>query len=154
MVCVHSALTVQVFKSLLHHWTSNCDFKGDDRLLLLLVLFHSFNIIYTIVFHITVDFKKALFAGLLLVDVMCCSLRSVGGPYSCVLIYSLPCTIHVYHRSTSADYWGSGHLAAAGNHKWSQKVPALDRSAATQADSVPLFQCIDGIRIRYRPTDC
>ncbi|XP_069581077.1 endonuclease G, mitochondrial [Brachyistius frenatus] len=35
-------------------------------------------------------------------------------------------SIHVFHRSTSADYRGSGfdrgHLAAAANHKWSQKA--------------------------------
>lgn len=35
-------------------------------------------------------------------------------------------SVHMYHRSTNADYKGSGfdrgHLAAAGNHKWSQKA--------------------------------
>uniref|UniRef100_A0A673M9D1 Endonuclease n=1 Tax=Sinocyclocheilus rhinocerous TaxID=307959 RepID=A0A673M9D1_9TELE len=34
-------------------------------------------------------------------------------------------SVHVYHRSTNVDYKGSGvdrgHLAAAANHKWSQK---------------------------------
>lgn len=34
--------------------------------------------------------------------------------------------MHVFHRATNADYKGSGfdrgHLAAAGNHKWSQKA--------------------------------
>ncbi|KAM9744625.1 endonuclease G, mitochondrial [Menidia menidia] len=35
-------------------------------------------------------------------------------------------SVHVFHRSTNADYRGSGfdrgHLAAAANHKWSQKA--------------------------------
>ena len=35
-------------------------------------------------------------------------------------------SVHMYHRSTNADYKGSGfdrgHLAAAGNHKWNQKA--------------------------------
>lgn len=35
-------------------------------------------------------------------------------------------SVHVYHRATNADYRGSGfdrgHLAAAANHKWSQKA--------------------------------
>ncbi|XP_059911095.1 endonuclease G, mitochondrial [Gadus macrocephalus] len=35
-------------------------------------------------------------------------------------------SVHVYHRSTNQDYRGSGfdrgHLAAAANHKWSQKA--------------------------------
>ncbi|XP_007228964.3 endonuclease G, mitochondrial [Astyanax mexicanus] len=35
-------------------------------------------------------------------------------------------SVHVYHRSTNPDYRGSGfdrgHLAAAANHKWSQKA--------------------------------
>lgn len=35
-------------------------------------------------------------------------------------------SVHVFHRSTNADYKGSGfdrgHLAAAANHKWSQKA--------------------------------
>lgn len=35
-------------------------------------------------------------------------------------------TVHVYHRSANSDYKGSGfdrgHLAAAANHKWSQKA--------------------------------
>ncbi len=35
-------------------------------------------------------------------------------------------SVHVYHRSSKADYRGSGfdrgHLAAAANHKWSQKA--------------------------------
>ncbi|KAG7214273.1 hypothetical protein INR49_007513 [Caranx melampygus] len=35
-------------------------------------------------------------------------------------------SIHMFHRSTNADYRGSGfdrgHLAAAANHKWSQKA--------------------------------
>lgn len=35
-------------------------------------------------------------------------------------------SVHVYHRSTNADYRGTGfdrgHLAAAANHKWSQKA--------------------------------
>lgn len=35
-------------------------------------------------------------------------------------------TVHIYHRSTNADYRGTGfdrgHLAAAANHKWSQKA--------------------------------
>uniref|UniRef100_A0A8C8DIG7 Endonuclease n=1 Tax=Oryzias sinensis TaxID=183150 RepID=A0A8C8DIG7_9TELE len=35
-------------------------------------------------------------------------------------------SVHVFHRATNADYKGSGfdrgHLAAAGNHKWSQKA--------------------------------
>ncbi|XP_008334598.1 endonuclease G, mitochondrial [Cynoglossus semilaevis] len=35
-------------------------------------------------------------------------------------------SVHVFHRSTNQDYKGSGfdrgHLAAAGNHKWSQKA--------------------------------
>lgn len=35
-------------------------------------------------------------------------------------------SVHVYHRSTNSDYRGSGfdrgHLAAAANHKWSQKA--------------------------------
>lgn len=35
-------------------------------------------------------------------------------------------TVHEYHRATNADYRGSGfdrgHLAAAANHKWSQKA--------------------------------
>ena len=35
-------------------------------------------------------------------------------------------SVHVYHRSTNQDYKGSGfdrgHLAAAANHKWSQKA--------------------------------
>nr|XP_055023743.1 endonuclease G, mitochondrial-like [Misgurnus anguillicaudatus] len=35
-------------------------------------------------------------------------------------------SVHVYHRSSNADYKGSGfdrgHLAAAANHKWSQKA--------------------------------
>lgn len=35
-------------------------------------------------------------------------------------------TVHVYHRSTNLDYRGSGfdrgHLAAAANHKWSQRA--------------------------------
>lgn len=35
-------------------------------------------------------------------------------------------SVHVYHRSSNADYRGSGfdrgHLAAAANHKWSQKA--------------------------------
>ncbi|XP_022076918.1 endonuclease G, mitochondrial [Acanthochromis polyacanthus] len=35
-------------------------------------------------------------------------------------------SIHIFHRSTNADYRGSGfdrgHLAAAANHKWSQKA--------------------------------
>ncbi|XP_005992152.1 endonuclease G, mitochondrial [Latimeria chalumnae] len=35
-------------------------------------------------------------------------------------------SVHEYHRSTNADYRGSGfdrgHLAAAANHKWSQKA--------------------------------
>lgn len=35
-------------------------------------------------------------------------------------------TVHVYHRATNADYRGTGfdrgHLAAAANHKWSQKA--------------------------------
>lgn len=34
--------------------------------------------------------------------------------------------MHVFHRATNADYRGSGfdrgHLAAAANHKWSQKA--------------------------------
>lgn len=35
-------------------------------------------------------------------------------------------SVHVYHRATNSDYKGSGfdrgHLAAAANHKWSQKA--------------------------------
>ncbi|XP_074067107.1 endonuclease G, mitochondrial [Macrotis lagotis] len=35
-------------------------------------------------------------------------------------------SVHVYHRATNADYRGSGfdrgHLAAAANHRWSQKA--------------------------------
>ncbi|KAI5615366.1 endonuclease G, mitochondrial [Silurus asotus] len=35
-------------------------------------------------------------------------------------------SVHVYHRATNSDYRGSGfdrgHLAAAANHKWSQKA--------------------------------
>ncbi|XP_056890262.1 endonuclease G, mitochondrial isoform X2 [Takifugu flavidus] len=35
-------------------------------------------------------------------------------------------SVHIFHRATSADYKGSGfdrgHLAAAANHKWSQKA--------------------------------
>ncbi|XP_030579568.1 endonuclease G, mitochondrial isoform X1 [Archocentrus centrarchus] len=35
-------------------------------------------------------------------------------------------SVHIFHRATNADYKGSGfdrgHLAAAGNHKWSQKA--------------------------------
>lgn len=35
-------------------------------------------------------------------------------------------SVHVYHRATNADYKGTGfdrgHLAAAANHKWSQKA--------------------------------
>ncbi|XP_061880117.1 endonuclease G, mitochondrial-like [Entelurus aequoreus] len=35
-------------------------------------------------------------------------------------------SLHVYHRATNADYRGSGldrgHMAAAANHKWSQKA--------------------------------
>ncbi|XP_061749959.1 endonuclease G, mitochondrial [Nerophis ophidion] len=35
-------------------------------------------------------------------------------------------SLHVYHRATNADYKGSGldrgHMAAAANHKWSQKA--------------------------------
>uniref|UniRef100_A0A3Q2CRW1 Endonuclease n=1 Tax=Cyprinodon variegatus TaxID=28743 RepID=A0A3Q2CRW1_CYPVA len=35
-------------------------------------------------------------------------------------------SIHIFHRATNADYRGSGfdrgHLAAAANHKWSQKA--------------------------------
>ncbi|XP_074526783.1 endonuclease G, mitochondrial [Halichoeres trimaculatus] len=35
-------------------------------------------------------------------------------------------SVHMFHRATNADYRGSGfdrgHLAAAGNHKWSQKA--------------------------------
>ncbi|KAM6954187.1 endonuclease G, mitochondrial [Aplochiton taeniatus] len=35
-------------------------------------------------------------------------------------------SVHLYHRATNADYRGSGfdrgHLAAAANHKWSQKA--------------------------------
>lgn len=35
-------------------------------------------------------------------------------------------SVHVYHRSSNADYRGSGfdrgHMAAAANHKWSQKA--------------------------------
>ncbi|MEQ2313006.1 hypothetical protein AMECASPLE_037161 [Ameca splendens] len=35
-------------------------------------------------------------------------------------------SVHVFHRATNADYRGSGfdrgHLAAAANHKWSQKA--------------------------------
>lgn len=35
-------------------------------------------------------------------------------------------SVHVYHRATNMDYKGSGfdrgHLAAAANHKWSQKA--------------------------------
>lgn len=35
-------------------------------------------------------------------------------------------SIHMFHRSTNADFRGSGfdrgHLAAAANHKWSQKA--------------------------------
>lgn len=37
-----------------------------------------------------------------------------------------PPSVHVFHRATNADYRGSGfdrgHLAAAANHKWSQKA--------------------------------
>lgn len=40
----------------------------------------------------------------------------------CVVV----CSVHVFHRATNADYRGSGfdrgHLAAAANHKWSQKA--------------------------------
>lgn len=36
--------------------------------------------------------------------------------------------MHEFHRATNADYRGSGfdrgHLAAAANHKWSQKAMA------------------------------
>lgn len=35
-------------------------------------------------------------------------------------------SVHIFHRATNADYRGSGfdrgHLAAAANHKWSQKA--------------------------------
>ncbi|XP_061527169.1 endonuclease G, mitochondrial isoform X4 [Phycodurus eques] len=37
-----------------------------------------------------------------------------------------PCSVHVFHRATNGDYRGSGldrgHMAAAANHKWSQKA--------------------------------
>lgn len=49
---------------------------------------------------------------------MCCSVRHALPP----LLHS----VHMFHRATNGDYRGSGfdrgHLAAAANHKWSQKA--------------------------------
>ncbi|XP_035514268.1 endonuclease G, mitochondrial isoform X1 [Morone saxatilis] len=43
-----------------------------------------------------------------------------------LFIFYTPPSVHLFHRATNADYRGSGfdrgHLAAAANHKWSQKA--------------------------------
>ena len=40
--------------------------------------------------------------------------------------YMSTCSVHAFHRATNQDFRGSGfdrgHLAAAANHKWSQKA--------------------------------
>lgn len=62
--------------------------------------------------------------------------------------------MHVFHRATNADYRGSGfdrgHLAAAANHKWTQK--AMDdtfylSNVAPQVNNVPLSLLEEGQRL-------
>lgn len=68
--------------------------------------------------------------------------------------------MHVFHRATNADYRGSGfdrgHLAAAANHKWTQK--AMDdtfylSNVAPQVNKVPLSLIEEGQRLDGRNQD-
>ncbi|MEQ2169919.1 hypothetical protein GOODEAATRI_029958, partial [Goodea atripinnis] len=63
-------------------------------------------------------------------------------------------SVHVFHRATNADYRGSGfdrgHLAAAANHKWSQKAMEDTFYLSNVAPQVLILEQADGKGVELR----
>ncbi|TNN25365.1 Endonuclease G, mitochondrial [Liparis tanakae] len=63
-------------------------------------------------------------------------------------------SVHVFHRSTNADFRGSGfdrgHLAAAANHKWSQKAMEDTFYLSNVAPQVLILEHLDGRGVELR----
>lgn len=71
------------------------------------------------------------------------------------LIQALSPSVHVFHRATNADYKGSGfdrgHLAAAANHRWSQKAMDDTFYLSNVAPQVTLLTVVVSmIRLEFR----
>lgn len=66
-------------------------------------------------------------------------------------MFSFIGSVHVFHRATNADYKGSGfdrgHLAAAANHKWSQKAMDDTFYLSNVAPQVRLFTWTGSSRV-------